>query len=354
MFYNPIRMVKIIVIICELTLSLQALYAQIRFPAAESGYPEDMLTPEYYLAEEDAPLRKEINTFIFFCQAEPFQHPLENPTGEIPSYSTPPNGEFGAGKGPTGTSQHHAAIDLHVGNRDTLVQMYAAHEGLVRVYRDAPKYRHYLSITKNITDSAGNMIGKMVTLYAHLNLELDSADNLILDGEYINQGDLVSGHLYSGTVGGPHLHFEIRYYRPGDDGNEEFYGVKGFGNNTLTIPSAGSWSYGFWNPDVGYGFGHPEEYINKSSTTEAIKEFGPTVRTYPNPTEDFVTVELDNIYSTLSCSIFNLCGQLLDEKTIISSSSVKVNLTDYSPGTYLIQLTDNMGNDKAYFKVIRE
>ena len=65
----------------------------------------------------------------------------------------------------------------------------------------------------------------------------------------------------SGTVGGPHLHFETRYYRLGDAGDETFYGsADPFSEEKLTEPSAGQWSYGIWNPDVGYGFGHPSSH----------------------------------------------------------------------------------------------
>ena len=63
-------------------------------------------------------------------------------------------------------------------------------------------------------------------------------------------------------MGGPHLHFEIRYYRENDTGYEEFYG-SGTGPNAnldFTEPSAGIWSYGFWNPDIGYGFADPRNH----------------------------------------------------------------------------------------------
>ena len=40
-------------------------------------------------------------------------------------------------------------------------------------------------------------------------------------------------------------------------GVEVFYGTSGA---PLTMPSAGPWTYGFWNPIVGYGFGHPNHH----------------------------------------------------------------------------------------------
>jgi len=85
-------------------------------------------------------------------------------------------------------------------------------------------------------------------------LDLDETDGLVMDGKTVKAGDLLSKNLYSGTQGGPHLHFEVRYYRPNDDGTEEFYGFRG------PAPGAGEWPNGFWDPDTGYGFGHPESH----------------------------------------------------------------------------------------------
>lgn len=65
---------------------------------------------------------------------------------------------------------------------------------------------------------------------------------------------MISKNLWSGTRGGPHLHFEIRYYRPADNGTEEFYGFR------ESVPGAGDWPYGKWDPDVGYGFGDPKSH----------------------------------------------------------------------------------------------
>ena len=56
--------------------------------------------------------------------------------------------------------------------------------------------------------SRGKFLGKLVTVYAHI--ELNEADGLLLEGKLVQKGELLSNHLYSGTMGGPHLHFEVR------------------------------------------------------------------------------------------------------------------------------------------------
>lgn len=228
---------------------------------ADASQWPDMLTPIYFQASANDAFRRDVDRFLAACQSDPFHHPLVNALGEIPTFAVPAMGVFGAQKGPDRAAQHHAAVDMHVGNRETLVNVYAAHDGVAATYRDADKYRHYLSITKEVLDADGLPIGKLVTLYAHIDLDLDEADGLILNGAAVRAGDLISQHLYSETVGGPHLHFEIRYYRPSDQGTEEFYGFAGpRADPALTEPSAGPWSLGIWNPNVGYGFGDPRNH----------------------------------------------------------------------------------------------
>ena len=218
----------------------------------------DMLTPAYYKAETDVSFVKEVNNFISFVQQEElFHNPLENELGEKPGFLIPSFGAFGAEKGEA--SQHHAAVDIHVGNDFTKVNLYAAHDGLVSTFKDADKYRHYIAISKDIVEN-NVKIGKLVTIYAHVDLDLDEADGLIMNTLQVTKGELLSKNLYSGTVGGPHLHFEIRYYRSNDIGDETFYGFANPSVTGLTESSAGIWQYGVWNPNAGYGFANPKSH----------------------------------------------------------------------------------------------
>ncbi len=342
-----------IVIIIGIILFIGKAYSQTSYPNNEDGEYEDMLAPEYYLSENDAPIRNEINTFIHFARLKSFHHPFKDSVGQVPQYVI--RRKFGDGLGPDGTAQHHPAIDYHVGNRETFVNMYSAYDGIVKTYRDAPKYRHYLSITKNIEDSIGNIIGKMVTLYAHIDLDLDSIDNILLDGQFVKQGDIVSKHLYSGTVGGPHLHFEIRYYRATDVGNEEFYSFVGPAGSTIfTEPSAGNWLYGFWNPNIGYGYADSENHLYDYTVGVETDIQLPKINIYPNPTKDFVTINLNSISRDLNLSIYDLNGQLLDQKNIISTPEININLEHYESGIYFLKLIDKENKETIVLKAIKE
>jgi murein DD-endopeptidase MepM/ murein hydrolase activator NlpD len=227
---------------------------QTRYQENEEGEFQDMLTPAYYNADADDPFRHEMNRAIYYFQREPLHHPLQDGTNSLPQFTV--QAVFGSTKG-WPPNQYHPAVDMRMGTGETAVELFAAHGGIVATYRDALKYRHYLSISKTIMDDNGQPVGMLVTLYAHIDLDLDEDDGLFMDGQTVAEGDLVSRHLYSDTVGGPHLHFEMRYYRPGDTGEENFYGIIGA---NLTEPSAGPWIYGKWDPTIGYGFGDPKNH----------------------------------------------------------------------------------------------
>ena len=231
--------------------------------AAESEF-NDILTPNYYQSWDDE-FRDEIDNFIFYARKERFLHPLNDIKDEI---EIPVNGSFGAGKGPGGNQEHHPAVDLYPINTTSEIKIYASHDGYLTTHTDLQKYRNHISIVKDIFDNDGSFIGKLVTIYAHVDLDKDLDDLIDLNNQYVNKGDLISQNLYSETLGGPHLHFEIRYYRSSDSGLEEFYGVKLASNKfNLTLPSAGKWTYGYWNENIGYGFADPSNHgLNFKST----------------------------------------------------------------------------------------
>jgi len=323
------------------------------YPNNEDSEYQDMLTPEYYLTGNNEPFRNEINMFVHFARLDSFHHPLEDSTGHAPQYNI--HRGFGDGIGLNGTSQHHPAIDLHIENGATNVLMYAAYDGIIKTYRDAPKYRDYLSLTKNIEDSIGNIIGKMVTLYAHIDLNLDSLDNILLNGQAVSQGDIISRHLYSGTLGGPHIHFEIRYYRTNDVGYEVFYGFVGpEGSTTLTEPSAGIWSYGYWNPNYGYGFADPENHFTDSLTSIATVNIQDKIKIFPIPTKDNVSIKLNKSYHKLNVSIYSLVGRLINQKEVFSTALINMDLSKLNSGIYLVRLTDLETTTSTVVKVIRE
>jgi hypothetical protein len=329
---------KAIIILTGALLFSTRLFTQ-TYPDNEHGQYEDMLTPEYYNAPDGDAFRIEVNRFVHFARLTPFQHPLEDSSGQLPEYSI--KRTFGDGIGPGGQGAHHPAFDYHIGNAYTQVDMYAAHDGIVSTGKNVDRYRHHLSITKDIQDASGKVIGKMLTLYGHIELDLDSAANLDLDGKFVHKGDLVSRNLYSGTRGGPHLHFEIRYYRSSDSGNEDFYGGR---VAEKTSPSAGSWTYGFWNPDAGYGFAHPANHLDTVSTVLSEDIFDNNINAFPNPTRNFISIELDNPEESKLLTILDMTGREIHQQEFSGKETVNIDLKDYGRGTYIVNILNSKRN----------
>ena len=220
------------------------------YESNEKGKYQDFLTPNYYNADNTS-LRNEINKYVYFARNVDYNHPFQKPGGQI-------NTTYSIGKDfgfVTNGVQYHPALDMHPNNSTNII-LYAAHDGIVHTYRDNPKYRHHLTITKDIYDDDDNLLGKLVSIYAHIDLDEDESNHLFMDGTKVKKGDIISENLYSETVGGPHLHLEIRFYRNDESSNDEFYHWQQ--NSTYTAPSAGIWTYGYWNLNIGYGYGNPQ------------------------------------------------------------------------------------------------
>lgn len=204
-------------------------------------------------------------------------------------------------------------------------------------------------------DSIGNILGKMVTIYGHIDLNLDSLDNRLLNGQFVSQGDTVSKHLYSGTVGGPHLHFEIRYYRPGDTGDEKFYGfvLPGPPSN-LTAHSTGSWLYGYWDPNVGYGFADPENHL--SGIVSEINDINnvQNIVVFPNPTTGLVTVKLAELTENLSVFIYNQKGQLVFYRDYCSVNQIRIDCSSFNKGVFLLKAVNSMNHAEFVKQIIIE
>lgn len=321
--------------------------AQNSYPDNETGQYEDLLTPPYYNSTSGSPFREATNTFVHFARLIPFQHPLQDSLGNIPSYSTPANGEFGAGKGPTGTEEHHPAIDMHVGSNETHVNLYASHDGYLESYRDADKYRHYISIRTEVRDSVNNFLGFMLTIYGHVDLDLDSAEGLEMNEQWVQKGDLISKNLYAGTVGGAHMHYEIRYYRAADTGYEIYYGTPMPGDTAgLSVLSTGSWSYGYWNPTRGYGFANPVNHFTSTTNIQNIKDDS-QINVYPNPCLDilYIDVPLSEAYT---CYLINAKGQVL----YCGNNCEKISVSAFENGIY--QLVIVFINQTFHKRIVKQ
>ena len=306
------------------------------YPNNEDGQYQDMLTPEYYNSAQASDFRLELNKFVHFARQIPFQHPFKDSLGSIPAYNI--NRGFGDIIGTAAFGTHHPAYDYYPAENATNTYLYAAHDGLISTDNDADRYRHYIAITKDVSDSLGHVIGKIMTLYGHVDLDLDLADGLDLEGQYVQKGDIISKHLYSGTMGGPHLHFEIRYYRPSDTGSEDFYGGQ---VGDKTSPSSGIWTKGYWNPSEGYGFAHPLNHLNYISSAIAQTQSHPAISIFPNPSNHLLKIKLDQAIGSKLVTIYNLAGRKVYQNNYSQNSEIQININNLAKGIYLVNIYNN-------------
>ena len=65
---------------------------------------------------------------------------------------------------------------------------------------------------------------------------------------------------------------------------------------------------------------------------------------YPNPANDFLTVNVNPEFSNAVFSITDICGKILVQG-ILSSGETKININDLSPGLYILKSGDE--NERA-------
>ena len=77
------------------------------------------------------------------------------------------------------------------------------------------------------------------------------------------------------------------------------------------------------------------------------------VRLYPNPTQDFVQIDLKEAYPELQLSLFSLQGILVQQQKIHHKTSIRLDLGQLENGMYLLVLTDQNGYSGVPIKLIK-
>jgi hypothetical protein len=74
------------------------------------------------------------------------------------------------------------------------------------------------------------------------------------------------------------------------------------------------------------------------------------LKLYPNPTRDFINIEMQN-FEADKLIIYSLLGQKLFEQEILNTKSIKLDLSSFKKGTYILELSNKF--NKQNVKVIR-
>ena len=67
--------------------------------------------------------------------------------------------------------------------------------------------------------------------------------------------------------------------------------------------------------------------------------FDSEIKVYPNPTNEFVIIDLENSYKDIAIQITNISGQAVVEQNFANAQNIEINTTELAKGTYLIKIT---------------
>lgn len=81
-------------------------------------------------------------------------------------------------------------------------------------------------------------------------------------------------------------------------------------------------------------------------------EFGEGFNFFPNPTNDKVNINLDNIYYLITASITDIFGKVLENIQFNSVENMVIDI-DHPKGVYFNNLVSN-DNKSTTFKIIKE
>jgi len=85
-------------------------------------------------------------------------------------------------------------------------------------------------------------------------------------------------------------------------------------------------------------------------TQKISSENIPNIRIYPNPVKAIVNIESKNLQQI---AIYDMAGnKILEKENENSADKMKINLENYSAGTYLIEVTTSEGIKTT--KIIKE
>ncbi len=79
------------------------------------------------------------------------------------------------------------------------------------------------------------------------------------------------------------------------------------------------------------------------------------VKTYPNPAEDFVIFDLENIYQNAELIIYNSTGKLISKEHLTHTKSHhKINISDYKSGIYFCRILSEDGQLEYSGKFVKK
>lgn len=123
------------------------------------------------------------------------------------------------------------------------------------------------------------------------------------------------------------------------------------GSSSFTVGQVAYTTNTGTNGSVAQGVQQPYEILVVTGIEETFG-INLTVSVYPNPTADYLTLEVKDLgLSALSFQLYDLQGKLLQNE-IITSNQTTVVMSNLVPATYFVKVTQNDQEVKT-FKIIK-
>ena len=91
--------------------------------------------------------------------------------------------------------------------------------------------------------------------------------------------------------------------------------------------------------------------VNLTSAKEISEN--PGIRFYPNPAKHALTISGDQSLSKYSLEVFNQYGCKIFHQKSLAGTIVRLDMSDYSPGVYMVKLSDGNGR-QVVRKIVKE
>lgn len=77
-----------------------------------------------------------------------------------------------------------------------------------------------------------------------------------------------------------------------------------------------------------------------------------TVKVYPNPTTDFLVVQISETANQPVLALFDASGKLL-RQSFVDRSETRIDMRNYSAGSYFLKLNKQNGQPIQQFKIVK-
>ena len=79
---------------------------------------------------------------------------------------------------------------------------------------------------------------------------------------------------------------------------------------------------------------------------------GLEIKVYPNPTQDFITIQFSEYVEGSRYSLYDFTGRLIENK-LINSADTEIDLKKYASGQYILKLTNKSRQAIQTFQIIK-